>query len=417
MGTFYFDTTSASAITKLRYSKKKVDTLLMKSPAWGMMPKAPEYGGQSYQGALNLSPMASVSPSDATAFTTGYPSQYVQWTCSYYDLYASANVTGRAIKATKGDENAMVDVIVAEADKSYEAFGVVIGTMIWGNGGGSIGKFNGSGTVASTNAFTLSNINQITNFYKGQVLNAATTNGLTGSVETGSVIIASVDVNAGTLTPTANWSTGIPTISNSDYLFNQGCFGLLAPGIPGWIPDVNNRPQASDSFNGQNRYTGDPTRMAGVFYAGSGAPKEQSLFQLLTLIERLCGTGTGQGPTHCYLNPIDFADVTRSLTTRTQNVEEFAYNDPQVGFKGIEIMSDRGAGIKIFKDQFVPSGDGYLIDMNSWLIPSMGDTPMLLDEDGLEWARQPGVDAYQRRLGAHYTTYCSRPFANGVATF
>lgn len=417
MGTFYFDATSASAITKYRYTKKKVDTLLLKSPGFAMAPKAPEYGGQSYQGALNLAPMASASPSDSIAFTTGGPSQYAQWTCSWSELYASANVTGRAIKATKGDENAMVDVITSEADKSYEAMGVMLGAMFWGMGGGQIGQFNGSGSVTGTAALTLININTITNFYKGMILNTSATNGLTGTVKSGSVTLASVDVNAGTMTPSAAWNAGIATIANTDYVFIQGGFGAFAPGVPGWIPDVNNRPISTDSFFGQNRYTGDPTRMAGVFYNGKGAPKDQSLFQLLTLIERLCGIGTGQGPTHCFLNPVDYADVTRALTTRTQNVTESAYNDPQVGFKGIEIVSDRGAGIKIFKDQFVLSGDGYLLDMSSILIPSMGEVPMLLDEDGLEWCRQAGVNAYQRRVGAIYTTYFQRPWSCGVVTF
>ena len=418
MGIFYFDATSASAITKYRYTKKKIDSLIMKSPAFAMAPKSPEYGGQSYQGALNLAPMASVSPSDATAFTTGGPSVYAQWTCAWNALFCSANVTGFAIDATKGDENAMVDVIVAEADKSYEAVGYALGTMFWGMGGGSLAQLS-AGTVGGKGPFTVKVASTITNIYSGMVLNAATTNGTTGAVETGSITVATVDINNAQFYTVANATSGISTLANTDYLFNQGSFGAFAPGVPGWIPDVNNRPISTDSFNGQNRYTGDPTRMAGVFYNGKSAPKDQSLFQLLTLIERLCGIGTGQGPTHCFLNPVDYADVTRALNTRTQNVIESAYNDPHIGFKGIEIISDRGAGIKIFKDQFVPQGDGYLLDMSAWLIPSMGDVPKLLGPqvDGQEWLRQSGVDAYQRRIGCRYTTYCQRPWANGVVTF
>ena len=417
MGVFYFDTTSASQVTKVKYTRHTVDFLVMKSPFFGRATKETDGGGSSYNGTLNIAPMASASPVDTIAAQTGGPSVYAQWTCPWYDYYATANITSRAIAATNGSDKAMVRAIVAEADRSYETFGRSMGTMVWGLGGGSIGKLNGSGSVTGVAALTLSNVNQILNFYKGQVLNFATTNGLTGAVEAGSVTVAAIDINNGTITPTANWNSSVTTIANSDYIFQQGSFGLFAPGVPGWIPDKNNRPGATDSFNGQNRFTLDPTLSAGVFYDGKSNPKDQSLFQLLTLCERLTPAGSGQGPTDFYLNPVDYADVVRSLTSRTQNVIEKAYNNPQIGFDGVEIVSDRGAGKKIFKDPFVLSGNGYALDMESWVIASMGEIPYLTSQDGLEWARQSAAFAYQRRIEAHYTTFCSGPYRNGVVTF
>ena len=161
MGTFVFDATSATAITKVRYSKKKVEQITFQSPAFGMIPKATDYGGASYNASLSFAPMASVSPSDATAFTTGNPSQYVQWVCPWFQLYCSANVSGFAIDQTKGEENALVDIIVREADSAYKAMGTNIGGQLWGYGGGSIGKLS-AGTVSGTGPFTLGTPSQIT---------------------------------------------------------------------------------------------------------------------------------------------------------------------------------------------------------------------------------------------------------------
>lgn len=415
---FYFDSTAASTITKNRYTKKKIEALVFKSSFFAMIPKAPDHGGQQYVGALNIAPMASVSTQDSIAFTTGGASQYVQWQCPWKFGYASANVTGTAIDQTKGDENAMLDVIITEADRTYEAMGVMIGQGVWGNGGGAIGKFNGAGTVASTNPFTLATTSQIVNFYPGMIVNAATTNGTTGAVEAGSVTLASVDINNGTLTPTGNWSAGIATIANTDFLFLQGTFGATIAGVPAWIPDTNNRPQAGDSFNGVNRFTSDPTRTAGVFLNGLSAPKEESLFELLVLVQRLCGTGTGMGPTHAFANPLDYADICKSLSTRSFNdLTATAFENPQIGFKGIEIIASAGT-IKLFPDIFVPANDTWVIDLPSWLMPSMGPVPKLLDQvDGIEWLRQAGLDAYQRRVGYRLATYCARPFACGVVTY
>jgi hypothetical protein len=412
MGVFYFDQTSASAITKERYTKDYVEMLVFKSPAFAMMPKKTDYGGQSFIGATGYAPPASTSPSDATAFTTGGPSQYSQWNCPWVQLFGSANVTGFAIDATKGDENAIVDVIVRESDNAYESLGQDLGYGIWSNGGGARGKLS-AGTVAGTGPFTLLNPNDIVKFMAGMIVNAATTDGTSGAVETGSAIIQSVDVNAGTFTTTANLSTGIPTVSNTDFLFSQGSFGATMKGVPAWIPDVNHRPTGGDSFNGVNRFNTDPARLAGIYYNGGGGPKEESLFQAMILSNRLGGK-----PDKCFLNPVDYSDVVKGLQSRSiYAITGTAFGSPTIGFDGVKVVTPGGT-LEIYEDPYVPSGDGYLLQMNTWLIPSMGPVPKVLDEvDGITWLRQAGLDAYQMRIGARFTTYCKSPGSNAVVTF
>jgi hypothetical protein len=411
MGVFNFDVTNANQVTKIRYSEEKVEELVLSCPTVALMPKRPDYGGTSYVGTAMYAPMASVSVSDAVAFTTGTPSQFATFTCPWNSLFGSANLTGYAIDACKGDENALVDVIYQQVDAAYLAMGIGLGQAVWGSGGGSIAQMNG-GTIGGTGPFTLTVPSQITNMYAGMILNSSTTNGTSGSVKTGSVILQSVDVNAGTFAVTANFTTGIPTAANTDFLFPQGAFGaFLTFPIPNWIPQSTNRPIVSDNFNGVNRFTTDPARLAGVYYAGGGADKAESLLQTLILVNRLQGK-----PTHIMTNNLDFADVLKGLTGRVEYTEEFAFKNPQIGFDAVKVVTPAGT-VSIMQDPFVPQGFAWSLQMDNWVLPSMGQVPKVGDIDGQMWLRQNGIDAYSLRLVARFTDFCTAPAHNGVTTF
>lgn len=407
-----FDVTAATPILKNRYTEKKIETLAFQSAGLGKIPKKTDGGGLQYVGAIRNAVTSAVSASDTVAFTTGSGSVYQQWQCPWAYAYASGNLTGAAIDQANGDMDSLVDAMTSEFDGAFIALGIHAGAALYGNGGGSIGQFNGSGTVASTNAFTLSNISQIVNFYQGQILNAATTDGTSGSVESGYVTVAAVDVNLGTITPTANWSAGIPTIANTDYLFNQGDFGKKFAGLSGWIPDANHRSSLSTTFNNVNRST-DPARLAGVAYNGKGAPKSETLIQTLALVGRMGGR-----PDLVLCNSLDYADVVKELSTRVQYVTSEAFDNPQIGFDGVKVATQYGT-VTILADPFCPQGNAWVLELGTWLLVSMGKLPKVLGSgiDGQEWLRNAGADSYQLRVGYRATTYCSTPGHNGSMLF
>lgn len=411
MGVFNFDVNNANFVTKTRYSEEKVEELVLQCPTLALMPKRPDYGGTSYVGTVEYAPMASVSVSDAIAFTTGTPSAFATFNCPWNPLFGSANLTGYAIDACKGDENALVDVIYQQADTAYLAMGVGLGQALWGAGGGSIAQL-ASGTVSGTGPFVLTIPSQICNMYAGMILNSSTTNGTSGSVKVGSITIASVDVNSGTFTTTAAANSGIATIANTDFLFPQGAFGaFLSFSIPNWIPTSANRPLIGDSFNGVNRFTSDPARLAGVFTAPSGGDKAESLLQMLILVNRLQGR-----PTHIPCNNLDFADILKGLTSRVEYSQEFAFKNPQIGFDAVKVVTPAGT-VNIMQDAFVPQGSAWALELQTWVMPSMGQVPKVADIDGQMWLRQNGVDAYSMRLVARFTDFCRAPGKNGVCSF
>lgn len=409
-----FDVTAATAILKNRYTKKKIETLAFMSPTLAKMPKEGSYGGALYVGAIRNAVTSSVSASDSVAFTTGSPSVYNQWQCAWKYGYASGNITGSAIDQAKGDANALVDGLTSEFDGAFIALGIKLGGDLFGNGGGAIGKIDGASNVATT-LVTLKTPSQIVNFYVGQILQASVDDGTGGAgVYGGTVTITQVDVNAGTLTASGNWSAGIASITNNSYLFPQGNYAASIIGFDGWIPDpsISTSNALYTSFNSVNRNT-DPVRLAGVRYSGNGAPKSETLIQLATLVNRMGGR-----PNYCAVNPLDYSDIVKELGTRATITTVEAYKNPQIGFPGVKVATPYGT-FDLAPDVFCPQGLTWLLNMDEWLMPSMGDVPKVLGTgiDGMEWLRVAGADAYQMRAGFRASTYCAAPGHQGVGAF
>lgn len=412
------DITTAANVSKQRYTDKTIETLMYQSEIAGMIPKAPNYGGISYNGSIRSAVQSTVSANDTIAFTVGGASQYGAWSCPWREGYASANITGRAIDQTNGDANAMVDLMVGEEDGAYIALGIHLGAALWGNGGGAIGKVSAQSTVAST-TITLANTADIVKFWQGQILNASVTDdGTGGGAPIGggtpsTATVVSVDESAGTITLAGNWSVAFAGITaGTSYLFNNGDFNAKIQGIPAWLPDVNNRAGLATAFNGVVR-SNSPTKLAGHYYQGNGAPKGESVNALLSRINKLQGR-----PKHLFLNPVDYVDVVNDFGSRVQIVTEAAFKMPQIGFEGVKVATPYGS-LTVFQDAFCPAGNGYALDLKTWLLPSMGKVPKVLgkDVDGNEWLRYPTSDGYQKRFGYRGATYCSAPGHNGVVTF
>lgn len=405
-----FDITAATPILKQYYTPKKIESLVFTSPLQAIMPKDTGGSGVAYVGAIRSAITSAVSATDTVAFTSGASSVYKQWVCPWRSGYGRALVSGEALDKCGNDRGAFVKAVVSETEGAYSAIGQQIGAGLWHNGGGSIGKLDGSTTVTGL-VQTLANPSDAINFRPGQVIKSASTDGTSGSVRAGSVTLAAVDLFTGVLTATVNWDTGITSPVNTDYLFPDGDFGLMFQGIPAWIvPDALRASTLGTAFNGVTR-SSDPVRLAGVPYVGNGGPKKESMIQLGMMLNKL-----GAKPSHFFVNDLDFADISKDLTTNTRIVTETAYKNPQIGFSAIEYVAPFGA-IKIMTDPFLSQGNGYMLDMSTWLMPSIGSVPKVDFLDKLNWLRTAGADSYEFRTIYRCATYCSNPAKNGVVTW
>lgn len=404
-----FDITAATPILKQYYTPMKVESLVFKSPLLGILPKDTNGSGSTYEGAIRSAIPSSVSATDTVAFTSQSSSIYKRWSCPWRSGYGRALISGEALDKTGNDKGAFVKAVISETEGVYDAIGQQLGAFLFSNGGGALGKLDGVSNVA-TATVTLANPSDAIKFRPGMVLRAATTDGTSGSVETGSVTLTAVDLFTGQLTASGNWSAGIGTIANTDYLFADGDFGLAFQGVPAWIVKQSKRSGLSTTFNGVDR-SSDPVRLAGVAYQGNGAPKKESLIQLGMMLNRM-----GAKPTHVILNDLDFADIVKDLTTNTRIVTETAYKNPQIGFTALEYVAPFGA-VKLMTDPFCPQGEAYVLDMKTWKLPSMGQVPKVDFIDKLNWLRTAGADSYEFRTLYRCASYCSLPGHNGVVEF
>ena len=409
---YNLDTTAVTPVLKNRYTPDKIQTLAFLSPTVARFPKDTESGGNAYIGAIRNATASSVSGSDAVAFTQGNASVYQQWVIPWSERYGAANITGGAIARSKGNDNAMADGMLGEFDGIFISLGMMLGNDVWNNGGSAIGQISSTSNVG-TATITLADINKVVNIQVNQILQTSATDGTSGTIKTGTVIVTGVDVMLGTVTVSgASWTAGIATAAAGDYIFLNGTFGGGMKGIPGWIPTPTARPTSGDSFCGVNRFS-DPTRLAGNYYVGGGGSKRETMNRLAILTQRLGGR-----PTDLAVNPVDYGDLLNELGTNVRYTTVQAFENPQIAFGSVELMTAYGA-LTIYQDPFVPAGFAWMLNFDDWLMPSMGEVPEVIGEgtDGQDWLRQTGVDAYQLRAVYRAALYCKAPGRQGCLSW
>ena len=404
---YNFDTSAATPILKNRYTKMRVQTLAFMSALLAVIPKDAEAGGNAYYGAVRSAVGSTASHTATTSFSAGSSSVYNQWICNYASSYGTANVTGDAIDRTKGEANALVDAMVSEFDGAFIDIGQMLGADLFGDGGGSFGQIATTGYT--TTVVTLAQPSQIVNFMQGQILQTSLDDGTgTNGVRAGTATVTAVDINLGTIT--ANW-TGITSVAAGDYIFGQGNYAGAYAGLAGWLPAYNQRTTLATSFNNVVR-SADPVRLAGVAVNGKGGPKDITLINAASLVQRMGGR-----PDYCVLNPLDYSAIVSAATSRIVYTTVQSFDNAQLSFKAADLATEYGV-ITLLTDVFCPVGTAYLLTMNTLLMPSMGGVPRVWGEqvDGLEWLRGTG-DSFQLRAVARAAMYISTPGKNAVVSF
>lgn len=415
---FVFDQNLAYTVAKEQYQQDDVDVLILKSPAIGMMPKQTDGHGQHFVGNVNTGITSSISTNDQVAFTTGNASQYARFVIPWATHYASANISGQAVRMC-ADKGAMIDLIVQESDNCLGAIGEEQGQEVWGYGGASIGVVNGvaattTNTAGDTIVIATPQVNGI-NFYPGMIIQSSANNGTSGAVRPGNVTLLSADMNTGTLVANVAWASGITGFAVTDNLFKNGENGgsvgsSFAPGIPAIIPSVANRPTSTDNFNGVNRSIA-PVQLAGFAYNGNGADMQETLTSALIL-----GAKFGQ-PDKLFFSQVDYANLMRGLTGRVQYVMDGAF-ESNVGFEGVKINTGRGP-VTCYVDPYVPQGTAWALTMEDWIYKSLGEVPQNLTEQltGLTWLPQTTSNTFIQQLGYFGTFFCRAPRRQIAITF
>lgn len=401
------DTTALSAVLKQKYTQRRFAELAYrKNPMFALLPKKTDFGGKNKVIAVRNANPLGIGNTIAVAQGNKTASSYKQFVVTRSSYYGTASITGESIKAAKGSENALIEGLTKEIDGIVNGVSRRLAIMAYKNGGGAIGQISSGSTVGSP-TITLANPGDVTNFETGMVLQVSATDGTSGAVRSGTVTVAGVDVDAGTVTATGNWTAGIAAAAANDFIFANGDFGSWLKGALAWTPTT--APSAGDNFFSLDR-SSDVTRLAGVRHNGQGGPIEESLVDAATKVVRQGGT-----PDYCFMNPLDWANLVKALGSKVIYDRIDKVDNVEVGFKTVQLDGPQGP-IKIVHDLNCPKGTAFLWQLDTWALEALGPMPQTLDYDGLTLLRSANSDDYEVRVGGYGQFTCEAPGWNAVVT-
>jgi hypothetical protein len=400
-----------SAFFKRRYPQRKIEDIVeFDKPTLKALPKSDELTGE-----LTVVPMQLDSPqgiSSQLGHAIGNVSSSVgrAWQITPASLYAALTIDAKTMLASRNDQGAFFKTREREYESILEQIGQHNEMNLWNSGSGSLGQCSadpGTGTTV-----TLSDVEDAINFHEGQVIVFYDNSG--GDPDSGTPHDA-----GGPYTVSAvNYDTGVITFSGAlnadieidDHLVREGTVDALFKGIPAWIPAAD----PTDTLFGVAR-TNYPQKLGGFRQSWLGSI-EESVKQLDATMRRF-----NNKPKVLWLSYSNFNRLDLELGARGYRVED--------GGKGTFgrmklMMSTPGGGVEVKAGPYVPEDGGWLLDMSTWKICTLGPMPHLVQDDGLAATRltpssttaptaSNDGDGIEIRMRQFAQLVCTNPFANG----
>jgi hypothetical protein len=356
-----------------------------------MLEKQTDGYGKNWHMPVRIAHTAGRSHSFDKAKKNKAASAVVEYQINITENFSLYSVSGRLQRQTSNNKGAFVDAFAFELESAMDAMKRNFGYEPYANGGGAIARI-GSGQTTAT--ITLLNINDIVKFEKGQVLQTSTADGTSGAVKNGTVTVASVDRDAGTVTCTAaawNDAAAIPTVAANDYIFTEGDFGLGIKGLEAWIPST--APTGGDNFFGLDR-SQDVVRLAGSRLDLRTLGPEEQIQKMAQVSAR-----NGGKMSHAFMNDLDMLALVLALGSRRQiaNTEV----EGKIGFEGVSVSTGYGK-VEVYSDYNATQGVAWGLELKNWSLKGPGQFPFIDARDGNRILREDSADAYEGRIIAYY---------------
>jgi hypothetical protein len=325
----------------------------------------------------------------------------VEFQLPWINDYAVFGVDRKAMKASQGNENAIVEAWVRQLESAKNRTKRSMGQSLFSAGHKAIGKI----TAVSGGQITL-DVNGAFQLEAGDtVVSSTTTSG--GSVDTGTGTVTSVNRVGATFKYTANasWSPQV-----NSYVFIDGDYNNCMAGLQAWLPTTA-PVLTSDSFYGVDRGV-DPTRLAGIRVdaSSSGGGIIDALQYAQKDFRR-----QGVNLSHFFLSHDDFNQAEREAESRRVVYADLKGKDNEmdygVGLKGLKI----GSAVAL-PDMYCPPGKAMGLTLSTWTWKSIGPAPEIVEDDGLQMRRATTGDGFNGELAAYSNLKCEDPGQNGVVT-
>ena len=397
------DLVSMNAALKELYDGQVVENLVYAdNPFLAMVPKANNFGGKYKPIPIQTG----VSQGRSATFSFAQANQTAPDLESFLITrakdYSIATIDNETMLASKTDKMAFLDGAKLLIDSAIRSCTNSLAGALFRSGTGSIGQI---GTI-STGVITLSNPGDITQFEKNMSLQANATDGGTPRAAIGYVIAVNRALGQLTVSASVGGVAGTPTgwVGN-DFLLVQGDNNAKIKGLQAWLPSTVS---SVDNFFGVNR-SADVSRLAGVYYDGSAQSIEEAVIDHSSLLAR-----EGGKPNVLICNFATYSALEKSLGSKVQYVD---MKKAEIAFRGISINGANSV-IQVFPDRSCPSTTGFLLQMDTWKLESLGEAPQILTYgDGLQMLRVSNADAGEVRVGYYSQLRTNAPGYNGQIKF
>lgn len=403
-GYSYMNLTSMNAALKELYDGQVVENLVYAdNPFLAMVPKKTDFGGKYKPIPI----ITGVSQGRSATFTLAQsnqtPVQVESFLLTRFSDYSIATIDNQTMLASATDKMTFLEGAKLVIDGAIRSATNSLASKMFRSGTGSIGAI----TSISTGVITLSNANDVVQFEVGMTLQTNATDGGTPRTALGYVIAVNRSGGTVTVSDTAvGGSAGSPSLwAANDFLLVDGDNNLALSGLIAWLP--TSAPSAT-TFYGVDRSV-DTTRLGGVRYDGSAQSIEEALIDGSSLLAR-----EGGKPETCITNFASYSALEKALGAKVQYVD--LKGPAEIAFRGI-MINGANSMIKVFPDRNCQASRAFLLQMSTWALQSLGDSPQILRYgDGLEMLRVYNADAGEVRVGYYANLATNAPGWNANVT-
>jgi len=406
--------TNFDAALKQIYSASNLaKTTLSRRPLLAMLPKRSDFGGRNMP-IVNVygDPQGrSASFGNAQGTTGTAPSNQVSvddFLLTRVSNYSIAQVGSEAAEASKGDAMAFLQALKASIDGAMNSLSNSIETQLFRSGTGSIGTVGAidPDSDGSTTLAALGEEEDIANFDVNQVLVFSATDG--SSLRTGTLVVSAVNRSLGRVTVGAAYSS---VTTDGDFIYAQGDAAdggsnVCISGLSAWIPSA--APGGGDSFFGVNRSV--DSRLYGQYTDQSAAAIEDGLITAGSLSARV-----GGNPNVAFINHVQQRSLIQNLHNsqnyQTVNATTHKGVVSDIGFRSVAIQGDTGA-INVVAANKCPAESGFMLEMDKWILATLGEPVKFLNLDGNRILRSATADSVEARLAFRGNLGCKAPIYN-----
>lgn len=397
---------AGNAALKEYYDDQKVENLAYDdNPLMVMMPKRPKATGKYIPVPVIYEVSEGRSSVFANAQGNQSPMQLAEFLITLRPDYSIATLANQLMEASSNDTGSFVDFATQYVDIAIQSCALSGASALFRTGTGTVGQIS----AVTAGVITLTSPNDVSQFGINQTLQANSTDGGSPRAALGYVIAR--NVMGGTITVSATamgGSAGTPSgWTTSDYLLVQGDNNAKMSGLSAWLPST--APGVSDNFYGVNRSA--DSRLYGLAYNGAQQPVEEAIIDAAMIVRREKGR-----PRHLFLNYGTESALVKALGARREYVD-WASEDGVIGFRGVKVQGPAGP-IECFADRNCQAGTGYLLQMNTWKLNSLGTVPRIFRYgDQLDMLRLANADASEVRVGYYANPSCNAPGWNSQVAF